>query len=199
MGKENSEWEPQMGVIKEQRANLDASWNMRGDKYCVGASTGQVYIGKFSADNNFWVAHPVNGKKPIHKASVTAVRFDPQSSRVVCSTSLDCTVQITSAYYEELDKGSSAGPYGNITSFGETLMTITSNGWINSLAFAPSSKNLCYVTHDCELNFVDVSDPNNKKPKSEKLLHTGNPHFNCVFIDEDKLVACGYDKVPFLY
>jgi len=78
-------------------------------------------------------------------------------------------------------------------------MTVTSNGWINSLAFTPSSKSLCYVTHDCELNFVDVSDPSNKKPKSEKLLHTGNPHFNCVFIDEDKLVACGYDKVPFLY
>ena len=94
-----NDWLPQLGVIKEHYANLDATWNMRGDKYVVGASSGHVYVGKFSKDNNFWVAHSVNAKKPIHKASVTSVRFDPLSSRVVFSTSLDSTVQITSCYY----------------------------------------------------------------------------------------------------
>lgn len=201
MGKDNTEWQPQLGVIKEQRANLDASWNMRGDKFGVASSSGQVYVGKFSKDNNFWVAHPVNPKKPIHKASVTCVRFDPLSSRVICSASLDGTVQITSSFYEDLDASSTSGPFGNVSSYGENLVTITSNGWINSLTFSPSSKGLCYVTHDCELNFVDVTEisSGNKKRKSEKLLHTGNPHLSCVYIDEDKLVATGYDKVPILY
>jgi len=32
-----------------------------------------------------------------------------------------------------------------------------------------------------------------------KTFHHGNPHLNCVFIGEDKLVACGYDKVPYIY
>jgi WD40 repeat protein len=40
MGKDNTEWQPQMGVIKEPRANLDASWNVRGDKFAVGSSSG---------------------------------------------------------------------------------------------------------------------------------------------------------------
>lgn len=92
MGSDNTEWLPQLGVIKEQRANLDGSWNFRGDKFCVGSSSGKVYVGTFSKDNNFWVAHSVVSKKPIHKASVTCVRFDPGSSRVICSASLDGTV-----------------------------------------------------------------------------------------------------------
>ena len=63
---------PQMGMIKEKKANLDASWNHRGDKFCVGSSSGFVYVGSYFATNNFWVAHPLN-KKPQHKASVTSV------------------------------------------------------------------------------------------------------------------------------
>lgn len=30
-------------------------------------------------------------------------------------------------------------------------------------------------------------------------MHNGNPHLHCVFIDVDKVIATGYDKVPFLY
>jgi WD40 repeat protein len=201
MGQDNTEWAPQLGVIKEPRANLDASWNKRGDKFAVASSSGQVYVGKFSSNNNFWVAHPVNAKKPIHKASVTCVRFDPQSSRVVCSGSLDGTVQITSSYYEDLDGSSTAGPFGSVATYGENLMTISSNGWINSIAFSPSAKMVAFVTQDCEINFVDVSDVagGNKKPKSDKVLHTGNPHLSCIFIDEDKMIVSGFDKVPYCY
>ena len=197
----DNDWLPQLGVIKETKANLDVTWNTRGDKFGVGSSSGHVYVGTYSKANNFWVGHSVNSKKPIHKASVDAVRFDPVSSRVICSVSLDGTVQITSCYLKEFDDGSSAGPFGSVSSYGENLFTMTNNGWVNSLAFSPSAKCLCYVTHDCELNFLDVSDVvgSKQKPKSEKVLHTGNPHMSCVFIDEDKLVACGYDKVPFFY
>jgi len=101
-----------------------------------------------------------------------------------------------------LDASSTQGPFGSVDSYGETLLSVTSNGWINSFAISPSSKTLCYVTHDCELNFVDLSEAGSSgksKPKSEKVLHTGNPHMSCVFIDEDKLVACGYDKIPYYY
>ena len=81
---------PQMGMIKEMKANLDASWNTRGDKFCVGSSSGHIYIGTFSEANNFWVAHPLS-KKGVHKASVVSVKFDSLSSRVVASASLDGT------------------------------------------------------------------------------------------------------------
>jgi len=80
-----------MGMIQEPIANLDASWNNRGDKFVVGSSSGQIYIGEFSSANSFWTAPPIS-KKPPHKASVVCTKFDPQSSRVLASASLDGTV-----------------------------------------------------------------------------------------------------------
>lgn len=90
-GTDNS-FTPQMGMIKEQKANLDAVWNPAGDSFAVGSSSGNVYIGTYSEASNFWVAHTLNKKKTIHKASVVCVRFDPLSGRVVASASLDGTV-----------------------------------------------------------------------------------------------------------
>lgn len=81
-----------MGMIKESKANLDASWNKSGNSFCVGSSSGFIYIGTFSPENNFWVAHPINKSKPSHKDSVVCVRFDPLSGRVVASASLDGTI-----------------------------------------------------------------------------------------------------------
>tara|TARA_B110000285_G_scaffold220463_1_gene272240 strand:- start:528 stop:932 length:405 start_codon:yes stop_codon:yes gene_type:complete len=134
-----------MGVNQEKMANLDGVWNTKGDKYAVASSSGNVYVGQYYADNNFWVAHSVT-KKPLHKASVVCVRFDPQSGRVVASASLDGSVIITSAYREDLDAGSTAGPFGKVSSFGECLLSISSPVWINGLAFSYDSKVLSYVS-----------------------------------------------------
>ena len=76
-GADAATYVPQMGVLQEKKANLDASWNTKGDKFCVGSSSGFVYVGTWSADANFWVAYPTKKDKPIHKASVINTRFDP--------------------------------------------------------------------------------------------------------------------------
>lgn len=102
------------------------------------------------------MAHALSGKKPSHKASVVCARFDPLSGRVVASCSLDGSCLITSCYVEDLDKITS-GPFGNVITFGETLMKIDRNGWMNGIAFSPDCKTLCYVSHDCEISFEDVS------------------------------------------
>lgn len=80
-------------------------------------------------------------------------------------------------------------------------MSISSSTWINGLAFSFDSTILSYVSHDCEINFVDVTEcaGGKSKPKSEKVLHTGNPHMNCQFLNKNTLVACGFDKVPYVY
>ena len=65
-----------MGILKEKKSNLDASWNKAGNKFCVGASSGNVYIGTFATEANLWVANSLN-KKAEHKASVLNVKLDP--------------------------------------------------------------------------------------------------------------------------
>jgi hypothetical protein len=131
---------PQLGMCKENRANLDASWNMRGDKFVIAASSGCVYVGTYFAANNFWVAHTVSksSNKPIHKASAICAKFDPLSSRAVISSSLDGTVVITSCYNKDLDTDS-AGPFGGVTSYGEQLMSLSCNGWVNYVTFSPNA------------------------------------------------------------
>ena len=61
-GAVKGEFSPQIGMIKEQRANLDAVWNTRGDIFAVATTSGDVHIGTYSSANNFWVAHPFNSK-----------------------------------------------------------------------------------------------------------------------------------------
>jgi WD40 repeat protein len=139
-------------------------------------------------------------KKPSHKATVVCCRFDPLSGKVIASAGLDGNVHITSNVCLPADKNETGGPWGSVNDNGETLMTFHSNGWINYIAFSPNATQLCYVTHDCELNFADLSKGKDSSDKDKlKTFHNGNPHLNCVYISEDTLVACGYDKVPFVY
>jgi len=201
-GAKSNDFAPQMGMIKESKANLDACWNFRGDKFCVGSSSGFIYVGHYSKANNFWVAQAL-AKKPTHKASVVSVKFDTLSSRVMASSSLDGTCQITSCFEADLDSSSTAGPFGMVSTIGETLLSVSCNGWINFVTFSPSCNSICYGTQDCELNFCNVSDVGSSagksKAKPEKLMLRGNPHLSGLFLSEDKFIGCGFDKVPFLY
>ena len=146
---------------------MDASWNSRGDKFVIAASSGCVNVGTYFEANNFWVAHTVSksSNKPIHKASAICAKFDPLSSRVVISSSLDGSVLITTCYTDKLDKEGS-GPFADITTYGENLLSVSCNGWVNHVSFSPSGTNICYITHDCEVNFMNVESCA-KDPKSK--------------------------------
>lgn len=82
---------------------MDATWNHRGDKFCVGASSGHVFTGMFDSQLGFWIALAQDESKPLHDASVVAVRYDPLSSRVVASCGMDGTVLISTSYVPALD------------------------------------------------------------------------------------------------
>jgi WD40 repeat protein len=195
----NGALKPQLAVIKESKSNIDGAWNHLGNKFCVGASSGNVFIGKFDDLQNFWVARTISGKKPLHSSSVVSVRFEPLSGRVLASGSVDGKCYITSCYDEATDLSATSGPFGYVTSFGETLFSFTVIGWVNFVSFAPDSTQLCFATHDCEVNFVDISKGPGSKDKPDKVLYKGNPFLCGQFINSSTYVACGYDKVPFLF
>lgn len=49
---------PQLCNIKELKANNDASWNFRGDKFVVGAASGNVFVGAYNDAVGLWIATP---------------------------------------------------------------------------------------------------------------------------------------------
>ncbi len=190
---------PQLAVIKETKSNIDASWNHAGNKFCVGASSGNVFIGKYLEDNQFWVANTIS-KKPLHSSSVVCTRFDPLSGRVVASASTDGKCLITSCFDADLDSTFTKGPYGNVSTYGETLFSFTVIGWVNTVQWAPDSSAIAYATHDSELNFVDVSKgASSGKEKPDKVLYKGNPILTGVFLGPTTFIGCGFDKVPILF
>lgn len=190
---------PQLAIIKESKSNIDASWNTNGNKFCVGASSGNVFIGKWDEGMNFWVASSITGKKALHSASVVSVRLDPQSGRVCASGSVDGKCYITTCYVADTDASSTQGPFGSIASFGETLFSFSVIGWVNFVAFSPDSTTLAYATHDSELNFADVSKAPGGKSDKSMLLYNGNPLLQGNFINATTFIGCGFDKVPLLF
>mgnify|MGYP002803816166 CR=1 FL=1 len=46
---------PQLAVVKETKSNIDASWNVLGNKFCVATASSNVFIGIYSEGNNFWI------------------------------------------------------------------------------------------------------------------------------------------------
>lgn len=140
---------PNLCAVKELKSNLTSSWNTRGDKFCIGGSSGHVFVGSYNDALNFWVAlsqteEPPLGK-PLHKASVLCVRFDPGSGRVVASASADGSVVLTSAYNEDLDHDGS-GPFAGVTEeAGTVLFRLKTNCWNNTLAFSPSGNTLAFA------------------------------------------------------
>jgi WD40 repeat protein len=193
---------PQLAVIKETKSNIDGTWNHTGKKFAVGSSSGNVFIGSYNDAVGFWVADTISGKKPLHSQSVVSVRFDPQSGRVVASGSVDGKVYITSCFNPDIDASQTKGPFGNVSTYGETLVSFNAIGWVNFVSFSSCASVLSYSTHDCEINFVDVSKSGSAeagKEKPEKVLYKGNPFLCGEFLNATTYVACGFDKVPFLF
>ena len=88
-----------------------------------------------------------------------------------------------------------------MTSFGETLVNIHVNGWVNFISWAPSGAVIAFGTQESELNFAKVADAADGKAKikPEPILLRTNPLLSGLFLDETKFIGTGFDKVPILY
>ncbi len=128
---------PQLCNIRELKSNNDACWNMRGDKFCVGAASGHVYTGCYNNAVNLWIANSLTDNKSLHDSPVTSVKFDPLSGRVVASSSTDGTVIVSSAYDDQMDTAQDQGPFGKLKS-NEILFKFKCSEWVNCVSFSPS-------------------------------------------------------------
>lgn len=118
-------------------------------------------MGTYNTDLQFWVAlsqtdEPPLGK-PLHKDSVTSVKFDPGSSRVIASASSDGRVLISAAYIPALDTAGT-GPFAGVTNeLNEVLFTFKTNCWNSTLDFSPSGEILAFASYDSEMHFVEFT------------------------------------------
>lgn len=130
--------------------------------------------------------------------------FDP-SGKVIASACFDGLCKIYSSNLSaKTEEGSfhdteeAVGPFKDVDTFGEELISFRCKYWLNSVAWSPSGSSICYASHDGTLNFADVSKVT-KKGDVFKYLNKGLPFKTGIYINEDTFIAGGYDRTPFLF
>jgi hypothetical protein len=51
---------PQSAIINEPKSIIDAAWNTNGNKFCVGTTSGNVFIGIYNIEHG-WISNSITG------------------------------------------------------------------------------------------------------------------------------------------
>jgi len=133
---------PELCNIKELKANTDAVWSPNGQKFAVGAASGNVFVGWYNRDVGLWIANPLSDKAA-HDSPVTNVRFDPISGKCLVSCSTDGKV-ICFSHVCEVDNIND-GPFGGLQK-DDKLFQFKCTEWVNTVAFSPSGSEIAFAS-----------------------------------------------------
>jgi actin related protein 2/3 complex subunit 1A/1B len=87
---EKAKFVPQQCVTREAVANTSACWNVMGNKFAVGSSTGMVRQCYWNEGVKMWIASQEKARHD--EQTVNCVRYDPGSGRALASCGMDGTV-----------------------------------------------------------------------------------------------------------
>lgn len=122
------------------------------------------------------------------------------NSQLIATGACDFRCRIFCAYIDKVDEEQSNGPFdGKLEEnpeFGDLICEFTSKGWIESVSWSESGNLLAFASHDATLTVVDFSgeEVTQQVIKLEKL-----PLRDIKFVGEKKIIAVGYDFVPYLF
>jgi len=188
----DNQWKPMLVILRINRAATDVKWSPDENKFAVASGAKLVSICYFEEDNDWWVSKHI--KK--HKSSVTKVDWHPNNVLIATSSS-DMKARVFAAYIKGVDKGTPETPWGNKLGFGDVLTEIdTPTGWVHSVKWSPSGNKIGFVAHD---SCVYVADVSSGQPSVETIRCRDLPFRDLLWVNEDSLVAVGYDCAPVLF
>lgn len=181
----SGKWSSENVVATPKLGYLSCKWNDRGDKFCAGTSSKNLFIGYYNGSSNWWMG--VNIKA--HKSSVCTCEIDP-SSLYVISGSTDLRVCISSCYLPQVDDNKiSADVKASTPKFGEILYEFRAGSWITSVCWNKSG-NLGFAA--CQNATIAIVDY--KKKSSEIIKLTHSPITNVIQNGEDSFYGVSYDR-----
>jgi len=189
-------WRPTLVILRINRAATAVKWSPSETKFAVASGAKTISVCFFEEDNDWWVSKHI--KKQL-KSTVLCVAWHPGNIFLAAGSS-DFKVRVYAAQVKGIDKKPQGPtPFKLTSTFGECLAEFDSNSaWVHGVAFNPSGTSLAYVSHDSSVTFVDTSSPDeNRKIEIVKGNHL--PFRSLLFIDDNKLVAAGYDCNPFVF
>jgi len=193
---QESLWKPVLVILRINRAATAVKWSPSETKFAVASGAKTISICYFEEDNDWWVSKHI--KKQI-KSTVLCVAWHPGNIFLAAGSS-DFKVRVFAAQVKGIDKKpQGATPFKLSNTFGECLAEFDSNSaWVHSIGFSPSGTTLAFVSHDSSVTFIDCSGSDDNKPM-QVIKGAHLPLKTLLFIDDNRLVAAGYDCNPFLY
>ena len=193
------EWKPSLSILRINRAALCVRWSPDGKKFAVASGAKVVPVCHYEQQNDWWISKMI--KK--HKSTVQSVAWHPNSQLLATACS-DFRARIFSAYIPEIDgNGVKSIVCGDTsqTSFGDLLAEFAgSNGWVESVAWAPNGLTLAYVGHDSSISFSVWDEKNpTAEPTQETFKSNSLPHTSVLFLGDGICVAAGHDFFPVIY
>ena len=191
----NGEWKPTLCVLRINRAAIAAKWSPHGKKFAVTSCSKTVPVCFYEASSDWWVSRIV--KK--HRSTIVDCAWSP-NSRFLLTASTDFKCRIVSAYDDKLD--TKDADYDSIFGepqyqFGEVLAEYEdAKGWVNCVAWSPNGKRVCFFGHGSTAHFIDLD----KDAKAVQTIYSDKlPMLQCTFIDDNTVVAAGFDNNPAIY
>lgn len=192
---DNGEWKPTLCVLRINRAAVSAKWAPSGKKFAVTSSARSVQVCFYEKSSDWWVSHSIRK----HRSTIVHSAWSP-NSRFLLTASTDYRCRIVSAFHKDLDAKDS--DYDNIFDdkqyvHGEILAEFDhTKAWVNCVAWSPNGKRICFFGHGSTAHFVDLDKG---VTEVQTIYDTHLPMLQCYFLDDNTIVAAGFDCNPCVY
>ncbi len=187
-------WKPALVLIHIDRAALYVKWALDGLRFGVASGDKCVAHCTYDAGGDWWVSKSIHRKI---KSSVICLAFHPKNGQVLATGSTDFKCRIYSTYSADVDGNGpehvKSFPFTTPVPFGETYAELSSNSWINCLAWSPSGNVLCYAGHDSTIHFA--SNFGSIEPVVQTIKLSDLPLRSMLFVSEKAVVAGTYHVV----
>ncbi|CAD8141193.1 unnamed protein product [Paramecium octaurelia] len=196
----NNTWSKDLVIITNEKAILSGEWAPNGQKCVVGTACHKAFVLFFEEKNNWWHNQQIN----CFYSSVTACRFHP-SGRVLGLGSTDQTFKLVSCVIQEninSEDQSYTGVFKDIKTFGEILVTINLNGWVNSIDFNQSGNKFAVAAHTGLIKQYSFNNDGSlivdDEDKNASYIKETKPFNKIIYLNDSTLVGVGYDRKPVL-
>jgi actin related protein 2/3 complex subunit 1A/1B len=193
-------WKPTLVILRINRAATCVRWSPKGDKFAVGSGAKCVPVCHFEQGQNWWISKMI--KK--HKSSVLDLAWSPNQKFLVTGSS-DFKCRIFSAFIEGIDTADDDGKSNlfdknnsKATTFGEILYEFDeAKAWVQGVSWSPNGMQICFSGHGATLTFATLNGGG--KPETQTIYQKGLPYIIVNFMDDNTMVACGFDNNPTVF